>query len=179
MGTLKCNLFKNLKQKWGGLVLPGRVDSESNLGLDLWSMFHWEINVSKMFISSVYAANILILSQMELPVLHIKLTEKFVKTQYKWKHKKIPHIFLSFWKDKPINMKILLTAIMVFDSIEQYYIYHRSKRLTLKFLLRTVLSLSLTPIANGMLDWAPLPVWYHSPDHACVPQSQTAWERTS
>ena len=56
------------------------------------------------------------------------------------------------------DMKILLTAIMVFDSIEQYYIYHRSKRLTLKFLLRTVLSLSLTPIANGMLDWAPLPV---------------------
>ena len=90
---------------------------------------------------------------MELPVVHIKLTEKFVKTQYKWKHKKIPHIFLSFRKDKPINMKILLTAIMVFDSIEQYYIYHRSKRLTLKFLLRTVLSLSLTPIANGMPDW--------------------------
>ena len=99
---------------------------------------------------------------MELPVVHIKLTEKFVKTQYKWKHKKIPHIFLSLRKDKPTHkyedMKILLTAIMVFDSIEQYYIYHRSKRLTLKFLLRTVLSLSLTPIANGMLDWAPLPV---------------------
>ena len=106
MGTLKCNLFKNLKQKWGALELPGRVDSESNLGLDLWSMFHWEINVSKLFISSVYAANILILSHMVLPVVHIKLTEKFVKTHYKWKHKKIPHIFLSFWKDKPINMKI-------------------------------------------------------------------------